>query len=246
VRKENTGLRAYAHIGTGNYHARTAKLYSDLGLFTCDPAITADVVALFHHLTGHSHSPEPKTLLIAPHAMRGRFLEMIQREIENKRAGKPARIVGKMNQLEDPEMIAALCEASHAGVPVDLIIRGFCCLKPGVPGETENIRIRSIIGRFLEHSRIYHFANGRDKLADGEFYIGSADWMHRNLSKRIEIVTPVYLAAAKQRLAEFLEICLRDTRQGWELGADGGYHRVDEHSTQPGTHKQLMAMQSAG
>jgi polyphosphate kinase len=243
VRKEKNGLRSYAHIGTGNYHARTARLYADFGLFTCDPAITSDVVALFHHLTGHSRLPEPKVLLIAPNTMRSRFLEMIQREISNKRAGKPARIIGKMNQLEDPEIIAGLCEASRAGVPVDLIIRGFCCLKPGVAGETENIRVRSIIGRFLEHSRVYHFANGKDRMADGEFYIGSADWMHRNLSKRIEIVTPVNVALGKQRLAEFLDICLNDTRQAWQLGADGEYRRVDEHSEQQGTHKQLMAIQ---
>jgi len=243
VRKEAGGLRAYAHIGTGNYHARTSRLYADFGLFTCNPAITGDVVALFHHLTGYSHAPEPKTLLIAPNSMRSRFLELVRREIANKQEDKPARIIAKMNQLEDPEMIQALCEASCKGVPVDLIIRGFCCLKPGVPGETENIRVRSIIGRFLEHSRIYYFANGREHLADGDFFIGSADWMHRNLSKRIEIVTPVTDGTARQRLAECLEIFLNDSRQGWELKTDGCYSRVDEHSEQPGTHRKLMSLQ---
>lgn len=173
------------------------------------------------------------------------FYGLVQREVENKRAGNPARIIAKMNQLEDPDMIAALCEASRAGVPVDLIIRGFCCLKPGVEGETENIRVRSIIGRFLEHSRVYHFANGKERVADGEFYIGSADWMYRNLSKRIEIVTPVNVAAGKQRLAEILDICLNDTRQAWQLASDAQYHRIDEHSTQPGTHQQLMMLQKA-
>jgi polyphosphate kinase len=226
VRKEEGGLRAYAHIGTGNYHARTARLYADAGLFTCNPALTSDVVALFHHLTGHSHAEESKTLLVAPLTMRPRFLAMVHREIENKREGKPARIVAKMNQLEDPDMIEALREASRAGVPVDLIIRGFCCLRPGVPGETENIKVRSLIGRFLEHSRIYYFANGSEKLADGEFFIGSADWMFRNLSKRIEIVTPVTATAPKHRLAEILDICLNDTQQAWELGADGSYRQV--------------------
>ncbi len=238
IRKEKNGLRAYTHIGTGNYHVRTARLYADFGLFTCDPAITSDIVALFHHLTGHSHLPEPKVLLIAPYTMRKRFLEMIQREISNHQAGKPARIIGKMNQLEDPEIIVALCEAGNAGVPIDLIIRGFCCLKPSA-----NIRIRSIIGRFLEHSRVYHFANGNERMADGEFYIGSSDWMQRNLSKRIEIVTPVNVALGKQRLADFLEICLKDTRQAWELDNKGDYRRVDEKSTAPGTHQQMMALQ---
>lgn len=244
VRKEAAGLRAYAHIGTGNYHARTARLYSDFGLFTCDPEITGDVVALFHHLTGHSHAPLPKKVLIAPNSMRSRFLEMVQREIQNKQAGKHARIIAKMNQLEDPDMIKALCDASCAGVPIDLIVRGFCCLKPGVPGETENIRVRSIIGRFLEHSRVYYFANGENHLVDGEFYIGSADWMFRNLSRRIEIVTPVSAPVAKQRLTEALEILLNDNRQGWSLNSDGHYARIDANSTQPGTHQQLMELQA--
>jgi polyphosphate kinase len=244
VRKEAGGLRTYAHIGTGNYHARTARLYADFGLFTCNPAITSDVVALFHHLTGHSHAPEPKTLLIAPNSMRSRFLEFVHREIENRKSGKPARIIAKMNQLEDPDMISALCEASRAGVSVDLIIRGFCCLKPGVPGETENIRVRSIIGRFLEHSRVYYFANGHEQMAEGDFFIGSADWMYRNLSKRIEIVTPVTDQAGKQRLAECLNIFLNDTRQGWQLDPDASYSRIDEHSSQPGTHLHLMSLQT--
>lgn len=245
VRKESGGLRAYAHIGTGNYHSRTAKLYADFGLFTCNPAITGDIIALFHHLTGHSRAPEPGTLLIAPNAMRNRFLDLVHREIDNKQNGKPARIIAKMNQLEDPDLIGAICDASRAGVPVDLIIRGFCCLKPGVTGETENVRVRSIIGRFLEHSRVYHFANGQERMAEGDFYIGSADWMYRNLSKRIEIVTPVTVKAGKQRLAECLDIFLNDTRQSWKLDTRGHYQRVDEHSTQLGTHQQLMNLQSA-
>ncbi len=240
VRKEEGGLRAYAHIGTGNYHARTARLYADTGLFTCNPALTADVVSLFHHLTGHSHATESKTLLVAPLTMRPRFLAMVHREIENKREGKPARIVAKMNQLEDPDMIEALREASCAGVPVDLIIRGFCCLRPGVPGETENIKVRSLIGRFLEHSRIYYFANGSEKLGDGEFFIGSADWMFRNLSKRIEIVTPVTASAPKHRLAEILDVCLSDTQQAWELGADATYRQVSGKEHAVSAQQQFM------
>jgi polyphosphate kinase len=177
--------------------------------------------------------------------MRPRLLDLIQREIQNKRAGHPARIIAKMNQLEDPDMIEALCEASNAGVPIDLIIRGFCCLRPGIPGHTENIRIRSIIGRFLEHSRIFYFANGTQDSADGEYYIGSADWMFRNLSKRIEVVTPVLPTGPKQRLWEILDICLRDEREAWVLEPDGKYVQLRPATgmTGPeanGTHKTLM------
>jgi polyphosphate kinase len=226
VRQETSGLRSYVHIGTGNYHVRTARLYADFGLFTCNPRITRDVVALFHYLTGRSHAPVCKELLVAPRMLRRRFLELIQREIANKRSNLPARIVAKMNQLEDPEMMEALCDASAAGVPVDLIIRGFCCLRPGVQGRTENVRVRSIIGRFLEHSRIFHFAAGHEDPVQGEFFIGSADWMFRNLSKRVEVVTPVFAREAKQKLWEVLDICLRDQRQAWVLGEDGMYSQL--------------------
>ena len=143
--------------------------------------------------------------------MRPRLLKLIEREVEHQKAGKPARIVAKMNQLEDPDIINALVAASQAGVSIDLIIRGFCCLRPGVPGFTENIRIRSIIGRFLEHSRVFHFANGKKHPVDGEFFIGSADWMYRNLSKRVEVVTPIFAHGPRKRLWEFLDICLRDS-----------------------------------
>jgi polyphosphate kinase len=223
VRKEGGTLRSYVHIGTGNYHVRTAKLYADFGLFTCKPEITQEVVCLFHYLTGRSEPPAYVSLLVAPVTMRPRFLAMVEREIENRRLGLPARIVAKMNQLEDPELIHALCEASGAGVPIDLIIRGFCCLKPGVPGRTEGIRIRSIIGRFLEHARIFHFAAGHEDPVAGEFYIGSADWMHRNLSNRIEVITAVSDSALKERLWEVLDINLRDQRQAWVMKSDGSY-----------------------
>lgn len=226
VRNEAGGLRCYAHIGTGNYHVRTARLYADFGLLTCDPALTRDVVDLFHYLTGHANPPDSPTLLVAPSTMRPRLLELIRREIQNKRLDKPARIVAKMNQLEDPEVIEALCEASAAEVPIDLVIRGFCCLRPRVTGRTDHIRIRSIIGRFLEHSRVFHFANGKEDPVDGDFFIGSADWMFRNLSKRIELVTPVHAPSAKKRLWECLDICLRDRRQAWELAADGSWSQL--------------------
>ena len=230
VRKEGGALRAYVHIGTGNYHVKTARLYSDVGLLSCDPALTQDVVKLFHYLTGHAHAPQCDALLVAPTTMRPRLLELIHRETEHRRTGRPARIVAKMNQLEDPEIIEALCVASQAGVPIDLIVRGFCCLRPGVPGRTETIRVRSIIGRFLEHSRIFHFANAQENPVAGEFFIGSADWMHRNLSKRIEVITPVRTDGPKEKLWQILDICLRDQRQAWVLGQDGSYVQL-----RPGT-----------
>jgi polyphosphate kinase len=252
VRKEASGLRSYVHIGTGNYHVRTARLYADVGLFTSNPKITRDVVNLFHYLTGHSHAPVTTELLVAPSSMRRRWLELIHREIANQRAKRPARIVAKMNQVEDPEVIEALCEASSAGVPIDLIVRGFCCLRPGVPGRTENIRIRSIIGRFLEHSRIFYFAAGSDDPLQGEFFIGSADWMYRNLSKRVEVVTPILAREGKEKLWEILDIYLRDRRQAWVLGEDGTYSQLrpgigseDGAADGPealGTHAALMAL----
>jgi polyphosphate kinase len=245
VRKEGVGLRSYVHVGTGNYHVKTARLYSDVGLLTCDPVITRDVVNLFHYLTGHANTPEYVALLVAPKTMRPRLLELISREVENLRAGRPARIVAKMNQLEDPDMIQALCDASETGLPIDLIIRGFCCLRPGVPGRTETLRVRSIIGRFLEHSRIFYFANGKENPTEGEFFIGSADWMYRNLSKRIEVVTPVLARGPKVRLWEILDICLRDQRQAWILGQEGTYSQLQtgensKGSELTGTHQALM------
>jgi polyphosphate kinase len=247
VRKEAGGLRSYVHIGTGNYHVRTARLYADVGLFTCNPAITRDVVSLFHYLTGHSHEPQCSTLLVAPVTMRHRVVALIKREIANRRAGLPARIVAKMNQLEDPEIIETLCEASRAGVPVDLIIRGFCCLRPGVEGRTESVRVRSIVGRFLEHSRIFHFAAGSEDPVHGDFFIGSADWMFRNLSNRIEVVTPIVAEEGKETLWTILDTCLRDHRQAWILGTDGKYMQLspnglDEGPESLGTHEALMEL----
>jgi polyphosphate kinase len=247
VRKEAGGLRSYVHIGTGNYHVKTARLYADLGLLSCDEKLTRDVVNLFHYLTGHAHAPTCTSLLVAPSTMRPRLLALIEREITNRRADKPARIVAKMNQLEDPEMIRALCEASQVGVSIDLIVRGFCCLRPGVPGRTENVRVRSIIGRFLEHSRIFHFANGSENALEGDFFIGSADWMYRNLSKRIEVVTPVQEAAAKKKLWEVLDLCLRDRRQAHALDVNGCYTQLcpEEVGDGPevvGTHATLMRL----
>jgi len=246
VRKENGGIRSYAHVATGNYHTRTAKLYEDVGLLTADPAITADVVSLFHFLTGRSRTPSFPTLLVAPMQMRSRFVELIEGEIANHEAGRPARIVCKMNQLEDREICLLLLRASQAGVPIDLIVRGLCCLAPGVSGLTDNIRIRSVVGRFLEHSRIFHFAAGSDDPLEGTFLIGSADWMHRNLSERVEAAVPIVDRRLRARLWEILETCLADRRNAWELQPDGSYRQLypdPEDSAQlEGTHSTLMRL----
>jgi polyphosphate kinase len=246
VRNEDGVIRSYAHIGTGNYHTRTAKLYEDLGLLTADPVITGDVVSLFHYLTGRSRTPSFSELLVAPLHMRPRFVELLEAEIANQEAGRPARIVCKMNQLEDPEMCALLSRASGAGVPVDLIVRGLCCLAPGVPGLTENLRIRSVIGRFLEHSRIFHFASGSEDPLEGTFLIGSADWMTRNLSERVEAAVPITKPRLRARLWEILEICLADRRNAWELQSDGSYVQLQpdpyESAGQEGTHATLMRL----
>jgi polyphosphate kinase len=245
VRRESDGLRCYAHIASGNYHVKTAKLYTDYGLFTSDPVITRDVVNLFHYLTGYSRSPEFVRLLVAPLNMRQRFLDLIARERDHAEAGRPARIVAKMNQLEDARIIQALIEASQANVSIDLIVRGICCLKPGVPGFTQNIRVRSVIGRFLEHGRIFHFANGAADALQGEFYIGSADWMERNLSRRVEAVTPVDSPAARRRLWEDLQTELKDSRNAWTMHSDGSYEQLlPDASTDDdaglGSHEVLM------
>jgi polyphosphate kinase len=245
VRRDDDGLRCYTHIGTGNYHVKTARLYTDLGLFTCDPVLTSDVVNLFHFLTGGARGRTYHKLLVAPVTMRQRFLEMTEREIEHHRAGRPARIIAKMNQLEDREMCEAIVRASRAGLPIDLIVRGFSVLAAGVPGVTDNVRLISVIGRFLEHSRLYFFQNGSQDPLGGEFYIGSADWMRRNLSERVEAVTPVQAAPLRARLWEILDVMLRDQRQAWDMRPDGSYvqRKPTEGATGPeavGSQQTLM------
>ena len=245
VRREGDGLRTYAHIGTGNYHVKTARMYTDFGLFTCDPAVTRDVVTLFHHLTGYSRAPQFERLLVAPLGMRERFIELIDREADHARAGRPARIVAKMNQLEDLPICEALTRASQAGVAVDLIVRGFCCLRPGVAEWTENVRVRSIVGRYLEHGRLFWFGNGAADPLDGDFYLGSADWMDRNLSRRIEAVVPVAARPLRERLWEVLEVQLADRRNAWDMQPDGRYLRGDpqgagDEAARDGSHVTLM------
>jgi polyphosphate kinase len=242
VRQEPDAIRCYSHIGTGNYRAQTAKLYTDLGLLTCDKDLTRDVVELFHYLTGRSLKRNYRRLLVAPVNMRDRVLALIAREAEHARAGRPAGIIAKMNALEDRRIIAALYDASQAGVPIDLIVRGFCTIRPGVKGMSETIRVRSIIGRFLEHSRVFYYRNGAADPVNGEFYIGSADWMSRNLSARVEAVAPIDARPPRVRLWELLQTMLNDRRQAWEMDADGRYAqlRPTRPEEESGTHQMLM------
>jgi polyphosphate kinase len=242
VREETDGLRTYVHISTGNYNVQTARVYTDFSLFTCRSTITDEVVELFHYLTGRSLKSDYRTLLVAPLNMRAQFMKLIEREVENHQAGQPAGIIAKMNSLEDRKIISALYRASQAGVSIDLIVRGFCCLRPGVPGLSENIRVISVIGRFLEHSRIFFFRNGEPDPLDGGFFIGSADWMYRNLKNRVELVVPVDDATARQRLWQTLEILLSDRRQAWDMQPDGRYvqRTPSDPAVDLGTHARLM------
>ena len=219
VREEGAAIRRYVHIGTGNYNPKTATLYTDLGLLSCREELGQDLTDLFNYLTGYSRQEHYRKLLVAPVTLRSGMEALIRREMTHAQAGGTGKIVAKMNSLVDDKMIQLLYEASRAGVQVDLIIRGICCLRPGIPGVSENIRVVSIIGRYLEHARIFHFHNaGQD-----EFYIGSADWMTRNLDRRVEAVTPVEDPALCSELGELLRIMLDDNRQAWDLGPDGRY-----------------------
>jgi polyphosphate kinase len=244
VRQDPDGIRCYVHLGTGNYHAQTARLYTDLGLLTCDPQITRDVVELFHYLTGRSGQREYRKLLVAPVTMRDRFMEMIAREVEHHRAGRPAQIIAKMNALEERKIIRVLYGASQAGLPIDLVVRGFCTLRPGVPGLSDNIRVSSVIGRFLEHSRIYYFRNGAEDPLDGQFFIGSADWMYRNLLARVETIVPIEKRPLREKLWAILQTLMNDHRQAWDLKSDGTYvqRTPPPGSDDPGTHETLMQL----
>jgi polyphosphate kinase len=221
VRREGSGVRHYVHIATGNYHAKTARLYEDFGLFTCDREIAADVAELFNTLTGAARTPEYRRVVVAPDHMRNWFLEEVERTIEAKRAGQEARIVLKMNSLVDARCIRALYEASQAGVQVDLAVRGICCLRPGLPDISENITVVSVVGRFLEHSRIYGFHRGEER----SYWIGSPDMMPRNLDTRVELLAPVREEALRAELQETLQRYFADDTFAWELGADGDWSR---------------------
>ena len=222
VRREEDGLRRYVHVGTGNYNPKTAAVYTDVGLLTCAEDFGADATELFNFLTGYSRQESYRKFLVAPVTLRPRLLEMVHREIEKHTPENPGRITAKMNSLVDTEIIRALYSASQAGVQVDLIVRGMCCLRPGVSGLSENICVMSVVGRFLEHSRIFNFHNGGDE----EIYIGSADWMGRNLDRRVEVVAPIDNPILRQQLKEgVLQVMLADNAQAWDLQPDGQYLR---------------------
>jgi polyphosphate kinase len=222
VRQEGDRLRRYVHVGTGNYNPATARIYEDLGLLTADERLGADVGSLFNYLTGYSRHESYDSLLVAPHEMRQRMIAMIQRESAIAKRGDPARIVFKLNALVDEAIIDALYDASQAGVTIDIISRGICALRPGVPGLSDSIRVRSIIGRFLEHSRIYYFANSGEE----ELFIGSADMMHRNLDRRVEVLVRVEAEDLKQRLNGILDMALADCIGAWKLGKSGKWTRI--------------------
>ncbi|MCI8633120.1 MAG: RNA degradosome polyphosphate kinase [Lachnospiraceae bacterium] len=229
VRREEEGIRRYVHLGTGNYNDVTARLYTDMGLFTCKESYGADASALFNCLSGYGDAPSFYKLTMAPTGLRKKFLALIQREENLARKGKKARIIAKMNSLLDTEIIQALYAASCAGVQIDLIVRGICCLKPGIAGVSENIRVRSIVGWLLEHSRVYYFYNDGHE----EFYLSSADWMPRNLDRRIELLFPVEEERHKKRLQACLDLMLLDNRKARMMDQEGGYSKTGTRSKKP-------------
>ncbi len=221
VRQERQSLRRYVHFGTGNYNPKTARLYTDLGLLSCQEDLGADLSDLFNYLTGYSKQRSYRSLLVAPVTLRPRMMALIDREIEHAREGREARIIAKMNSLVDPQIIRKLYDASQAGVVIQLVVRGVCCIRPGLPGFSETISVISVIGRYLEHSRIFWFLNGGDE----QVFMGSADWMTRNLDRRVEAVVPIEDAQMVEELKEILRIYLADNRQAWDLDSDGNYHQ---------------------
>ena len=237
VRREGNAIRRYVHVGTGNYAARTARIYTDFGLFSAQPDLGADLSDLFNVLTGFAYPDRFRKILVAPSALRPWVLDAIRREAAHARAGRPARILARMNALVDAEVIQALYEASGAGVEIDLLVRGICCLRPGVPGVSDRIRVRSVIGRFLEHSRAVCFENGGRR----EVFIGSADWMPRNFDRRIEVVVPVEDSMHQETIRHTMAVMLEDNRQAWDLRADGSYSQCPPgEDPERGTHRVLM------
>jgi polyphosphate kinase len=238
VRDEADGVQLYSHVGTGNYHAETAKTYVDLGLLTADPDVGHDLTRLFNYFTGHSMNEEYRKLLVAPAKMREAFTRLVRREADHARDGREGRIVAKLNSLEDPAIVRELYEASQAGVDIDLVVRGICRLRPGIEGVSDTITVRSVVGRFLEHSRIFYFGNA----GAPEFYVGSADWMTRNLDRRVEAVAPIEDPDLQDELRVVLRTMLADNRRAWEMAADGSYTQcVPGDAATIDTHEVLMA-----
>ncbi len=229
VRREEDGIRRYVHLGTGNYNDSTARLYTDMGMFTCRNPYGEDATAVFNMLSGYSEPLVWNKLTLAPTRLRDKFLSLIRREQEHAASGRPAKIIAKMNSLCDPGIMDALYEASASGVEIQLIVRGICCLRAGVPGLSENIHVRSIVGTFLEHARIFYFENN----GEPEFYMGSADWMPRNLDKRVEILFPVEAEDLKDEIRHILDIQLADTKKAHILMPDGTYEKVDQRGKKP-------------
>jgi polyphosphate kinase len=239
VRRESGAIRRYCHIGTGNYNPKTARLYEDLGILTADPRVGADLTDLFNTLTGYSRQTTYRRLMVAPHGVRTGLVEKIRREARHAREGRPSGTRIKVNSLVDEEMIDALYEASSAGVPVELLIRGICSLRPGVPGMSENVRVRSIVGRFLEHSRAMWFAGG----GEDEWWIGSADLMHRNLDRRVEVLLRVCDDTAERQMQHTFDAAMAEGVRCWELGSDGAWTRTGEHDYQAAL---MAAVEHAG
>lgn len=236
VRREPEGIRRYCHLGTGNYHPRTARAYTDYSLFTCHEEIGADVHELFLQLTSLTKTPHLRRLLQSPFGLHNAIIAMLAREADNARAGGKGRVIAKMNSLVDPQVIEALYAASNAGVSIDLIVRGICALKPGIAGVSDNIRVRSIVGRYLEHSRVYFFENG----GDPQLYCASADWMERNFFRRIEVAFPILDASCRERIMDDLAIYLRDDTQAWLLGTDSRYVRSLPAGTETPSNAQAL------
>lgn len=231
VRQEADNVKSYLHVGTGNYHSQTAKIYTDLGLFTSNPQIVSEAVDLFNFLTGHSLKRDYQHLLVAPINMKQKFMKLIDAEIRNQQAGKPAQIIAKCNALEDSEIVNKLYKASKAGVKIDLIIRGICTLRPGVTDLSENIRVISVVDRFLEHSRVFYFRNGEETPEKGMIFIGSADWMYRNLEARVEAICPIYDESIRSEVYNILQVMLQSDWQTWQLEKNGNYRRLSTPDT---------------
>jgi len=236
LRREKEELRSYVHIGTGNYNSKTSRLYTDLGLLSARPELGQDLVELFNYLTGFSKQQTFRKLLVAPVSLRSGMEALIRREIDHAKAGRGGHIIAKMNSLVDPRIIALLYEASQAGVQIELIIRGICSLRPGLPGQSESVRVVSIIGRFLEHSRVFWFGNG----GQAEVFIGSADWMGRNLDRRVEAVTPIDDPVLRSQLETLLQTYLQDNRGAWDMGSDGQFTQRQPQDDERNSQLQLM------
>ncbi len=244
VRKEADRVRSYAHIGTGNYNSATSRFYTDLGLLTCDERITKELLELFNYLTGKSLKQDYQHLILAPVNMFTKFKELIQRERDHVKAGRPGMIIAKFNNMEENDISLALYEASQNKVPVNLLVRGFCCIKPNIKGVSETISVHSTLGRFLEHSRVFYFRNGKENPVDGDFFIGSADWMYRNLHARVEAICPIYDKVAREKLWSILQSYWNDTRQSWIMKPDASYE-LKQKTTDPtvlGVQADLMKM----